>query len=61
MTQSERREAGGRLPRDMNDDSMKKPREPSTAFFEEMPEINERDFIVGRVAATARAAAWARS
>jgi hypothetical protein len=32
------------MPRDMNDDSMKKPSEPSAASLEEMPEISEPRF-----------------
>ena len=32
------------MPCDMNDDSMKKPNEPSAASLEEMPEISEPRF-----------------
>jgi len=32
------------MPRDMNDDSMKKPSEPSATSLEEMPEISEPRF-----------------
>jgi hypothetical protein len=35
------------MQRDMNDESMKKPNEPSAASLEEMPEINEPRFRRG--------------
>jgi hypothetical protein len=42
----------------MNDDSTKKPNEPSAASLEEMPEIYEPRFRVGPDAATIPGVAW---